>query len=136
MSWSHFQHEADVGLCGTGASKARAFEAIAMALMAAVTDPESVDCIDTVTIRCTAPSDEILLVDWLNAIIYEMSTRKMLFAEFHVDIDDGELTATAGGEPIDPSRHELAVEAKGATCTELAVDQADGEWQARCVVDV
>lgn len=136
MGWSHFYHAADVGLCGTGATKAHAFEAIATALVAAVTDPETVVSRETVMIRCSAPNDEFLLADWLNAVIYEMSTRRMLFAEFHVDIDDGELTATAVGEPIDASRHELAVEAKGATYTELAIDRVGGEWRARCVVDV
>lgn len=136
MAWSHFQHEADIGLIGTGADKARAFEAIAVALTAAVTDPASVSCEQSVTICCSAPNDELLLADWLNAVIYEMATRRMLFAEYHVDITGGELTATACGEPVDAARHEPAVEVKGATYTALAVEHADGQWRAQCVVDV
>jgi len=136
MAWSHFQHEADIGLRGTGADKARAFEAIAVALTAAITDPASVSCTQSVAIRCTAPNDELLLADWLNAVIYEMATRRMLFGEYHVDINGGELTATACGEPVDAARHEPAVEVKGATYTALAVAQADGQWCAQCVVDV
>jgi SHS2 domain-containing protein len=54
-----------------------------------------------------------------------------------VGIDDGALRAEAWGEPIDPARHEIAVEAKGATFTALEVAQrADGSWVAQCVVDV
>jgi SHS2 domain-containing protein len=53
-----------------------------------------------------------------------------------VDINGGELTATACGEPVDAARHEPAVEVKGATYTALAVAQADGQWCAQCVVDV
>ena len=136
MAWSHFQHEADIGLCGTGADKASAFEAIAMALTAAITDPETVAVVKSVPIRCAAPSDDILLVDWLNALVYEMATRRMLFGEFHVDISDGQLTATAGGEPVDAAKHEPAVEVKGATWTALSVSEHAGEWRARCVVDV
>lgn len=136
MAWSHFQHEADIGLIGTGPDKARAFEAIAMALTAAVTDPASIVCTQSVAICCFAPNDELLLADWLNAIVYEMATRRMLFADYRVDISDHELTATAYGEPIDAARHEPAVEVKGATYTALAVEQADGEWRAQCVVDV
>ena len=136
MAWSHFQHEADIGLIGTGPDKARAFEAIAIALTAAVTDPASIACTQSVAIRCSAPNDELLLVDWLNAIVYEMATRRMLFADYRVDISGNELTATARGEPVDAARHEPAVEVKGATYTALAVDQADGQWRVQCVVDV
>jgi SHS2 domain-containing protein len=41
------------------------------------------------------------------------------------------------GEPVDVERHRPAVEVKGATCTELAVERlADGSFRAQCVVDV
>ena len=59
MAWSHFQHEADIGLIGTGPDKAQAFEAIAMALTAAVTDPASIAYTQSVAIHCSAPNDEL-----------------------------------------------------------------------------
>jgi tRNA nucleotidyltransferase (CCA-adding enzyme) len=38
---------------------------------------------------------------------------------------------------MDPARHELGVEVKGATYTALSVAQdASGAWVAQCVVDV
>jgi SHS2 domain-containing protein len=90
-----------------------------------------------VSLACAAPDCETLFVDWLNALIFEMATRSMLFGLFRVAIDDGALRAEAWGEPIDPARHEIAVEAKGATFTALEVAQrADGSWVAQCVVDV
>lgn len=136
MSWSHFHHQADIGLRGTGADKAGAFEAIAVALTAAVTDPDKVSATQDVELRCSAPNDELLLADWLNTIIYEMATRRMLFREFEVDISDGELTANARGEAVDDLKHEPAVEVKGATYTALSVEQNDGTWRVQCVVDV
>ncbi|HEY7218399.1 MAG TPA: archease [Candidatus Binatia bacterium] len=43
----------------------------------------------------------------------------------------------AWGETMDPNKHELAIEVKGATCTEVAVKQdTNGNWIAQCVVDV
>ena len=39
--------------------------------------------------------DEVLLVDWLNALTYEMATRRMLFARFAVTIVDHTLVASA-----------------------------------------
>jgi SHS2 domain-containing protein len=61
----------------------------------------------------------------------------MLFNAFDVTIEDGRLTATAWGEPVDTTRHEPAVEVKGATYTSLVVErQGNGSWRAGCVVDV
>jgi tRNA nucleotidyltransferase (CCA-adding enzyme) len=88
-------------------------------------------------VSCTAADDELLLVEWLNALVYEMATRKMLFARFEVQIESHSLAATAWGEAIDLERHEPGVEVKGATCTSLKVSQeASGRWSAQCVVDV
>lgn len=135
--WELLPHGADVGVCGWGRSKAEAFEQAALALTAVVTDPAKVAARDLIEIACTAPDDELLLVEWLNALICEMATRKMLFARFEVRIDGDRLTGKAWGEPIDIARHELGVEVKGATCTDLKVAQDQpGEWRAQCVVDV
>ena len=80
---------------------------------------------------------ELLLVEWLNAIIYEMAVRKMLFGWFAVRIDDGRLEGTLWGEPVDVERHAPASEPKGATYTALRVAKnSDGIWSAACIVDV
>ena len=61
----------------------------------------------------------------------------MLFSRFQVQLRDGQLTGTAWGEPIDLARHAPAVEVKGATLTELRVEQRGPDfWVAQCVVDV
>jgi len=135
--WELLPHGADTCVCGIGSSKAQAFEQAGVALTAVVTVPETVAAKNSVEISCTAPDDELLLVEWLNALIYEMATRKMLFSRFEVRINANQLVATAWGETIDLKRHETAVEVKGATCTELMVGRdAFGEWRAQCVVDV
>jgi SHS2 domain-containing protein len=135
-SWAHFSHSADIGLVGVGPTKAEAFRQAAIALTAVVTDPEHVRAVTSVDITCRAPSDELLLVDWLNAVIYEMSVRSMLFGDFTVTIDDSGLHGRAWGEPVNPARHEPAVEIKGATMTALQVTPVHGGWCAQCVVDV
>ncbi|MDP1948965.1 MAG: archease [Nitrospirota bacterium] len=136
-SWEHFPHQADIGVRGIGATKETAFEGAAEALTAVITDPDSVAPTQPVPIVCEAPDDELLLVDWLNALVYEMATRRMLFSRFHVRFNDHSLHATAWGEPIEVARHQPAVEVKGATYTELSVKQDEGgRWIAQCVVDV
>jgi tRNA nucleotidyltransferase (CCA-adding enzyme) len=135
--WEHFHHQADIGVRGCGSTLSIAFEQTAMALTAVITDPGSVSSTSiAVPIHCEAPDRELLLADWLNALIYEMATRKLLFSRFSVKILGNELNATAWGEPIDISRHQPTVEIKGATYTELYVDNIEGIWIAQCVVDV
>ena len=90
-----------------------------------------------VLVKFSGPDVELLLAEWLNALVYEMSTRRMLFSRFQPRISDGRLRATAWGEPVERERHQPAVEVKGATYTELHVGRdAAGEWIAQCVIDV
>lgn len=126
-----------MGVRGVGATLAGAFEQAAIAMMAVICEPEKVAGKIAVTIKCEAPDAEMLLVDWLNALIYEMATRTMLFSRFEVEIEAGRLQAIAWGEELEPIRHQPAVEIKGATYTALKVgQQEDGRWFAQCVVDV
>lgn len=134
--WEHYEHGADIGVRGLGPSKAAAFEQAALALTAVITDPQSVAAQETVQIRCEAPDDELLLADWLNALVYEMAVRHLLFGQFHVALDGGRLQAQARGEPASVARHHPAVEVKGATYTTLCVAPVPGGWLAQTVVDV
>ncbi len=137
MRWSHFRHGADIGVCGEGASLGEAFAAAALALTAIVTDPAAVRAKTAIDVACEAPTPELLLVDFLNVLIFEMATRNMLFARYAVECDGHRLHGRAWGEPVDPLRHAPAVEPKGATYTALAVARtASGGWRAACVVDV
>lgn len=135
--WEHFSHEADIGLRGMGRTLAEAFEQAALALTAVIVDPAGVATREQLEIRCEAPDDELLLVEWLNALIYEMATRRMLFGRFEVEIDAHRLHARAWGEPVEVARHQPTVEVKGATYTALRVAaEAQGVWLAQCVADV
>jgi tRNA nucleotidyltransferase (CCA-adding enzyme) len=135
--WEHFHHEADIGVRGTGQTREQAFEEAAVALTAVITEPASVSCRESVSVDCEAPDMELLFVDWLNALVFEMATRKLLFGRFRVELNGTRLHATACGEPVDVVRHQPAAEVKGATYTELQVcEDEPGRWRAQCVVDV
>jgi SHS2 domain-containing protein len=136
QGWRLFPHSADIGVEGWGPTLEAAFEQAAFALTAAVTS-ERIDPQLVVEVSCEAPDQESLFVEWLDAIIYEMAVRKMLFDRFRVTLSGNELHGWLWGEAIDPARHEPACEPKGATYTELKVHHDDrGTWSARCVVDV
>lgn len=134
--WENFPHDADVGVRGFGKTPAEAFEQAALALAAVVTMAEVAPKVQ-VEVSCEAPDIELLFVEWLNAIIYEMAVRNMLFSRFSVRIDGTRLDGTLWGEPVDVARHQPACEPKGATYTALKVAaDKDGTWSAACIVDV
>jgi SHS2 domain-containing protein len=121
--WEHFEHEADMGVVGVGPTRGEAFAQAALAMTAIVTDLDRIEPRTRVSIECEEPDDELLFVDWLNAVIYEMSSKRLLFCRF--------------AETIDRERHQPVVEIKGATYTALRVYQDEQElWHAQTVVDV
>jgi SHS2 domain-containing protein len=131
-----FEHDADIGVRGRGATLAEAFANAGRALTAVVTDPAGVREASSVEIACAADDPESLLYDWLNAIVFEMATRWALFARYDVEIQGSRLRATVFGEPVDVARHQPAVEVKGATWTGLRVAREGHGWVAQAVVDV
>jgi SHS2 domain-containing protein len=134
--WEHFEHGADIGVRGYGASEAEAFEQAALALTAVITDLAAVRPLERVDVSCEAPDDELLFAEWLNALVYEMATRRMLFARYAVKLEGTRLAGEAWGEAVDAERHHPAVEVKGATYTMLRVAREGANWVAQTVVDV
>lgn len=134
--WEHFHHESDIGVRGIGATKEKAFEQAALALTAVITE-EEIKPEKRVEISLEESDLEFLFTDWLNALIFEIATRSMLFSKFEVVIESSSLRAQAWGEPVNVEKHQPAVEVKGATFTELSVREIPGGgWMAQCVVDV
>ncbi len=131
-----FAHDADIGVRGRGETLGEAFASAGRALTAVVTDPGSVREVLSVEIACEATDPELLLFDWLNALVFEMATRHVLFGRYEVRVEGPLLRARAFGEPVEVARHHPAVEVKGATWTGLRVAREGGAWVAECVVDV
>jgi tRNA nucleotidyltransferase (CCA-adding enzyme) len=131
-----FREDPVLNIQGVGPTLGAAFAEAALAMMAAVTDPAAVKHEETVEIECAAPSAELLLVNWLNAVAFEMAARSMVFGAFNVDTDGFQLRATAIGERVSKERHAPNVEIKGATLRELAVaEDRPGEWRVQCTVE-
>jgi SHS2 domain-containing protein len=86
-----------------------------------------------VVIDAVDPQDR--LVQWLNEIIYAAVVDGFLFAAAdRLTLAGGQLEAELVGEAGALQR--VAGELKSATYHDLALDQRDGRWQARVVIDV
>lgn len=135
--WEHFEHQADIGVRGYGATPAEAFEQAGLAMVAIMVPLERVAPAIRVKVECEAPDYELLFTDWLNSIVREMSMRRLVFSRFCVRVEKNRLNAELWGEPLDSARHEPSVEVKAATYYALKVCRdTQGGWVAQCVVDV
>jgi SHS2 domain-containing protein len=136
VNYETFEHEADIGIRGFGGTIAEAFENAAIALFSVIVNIHSVEAKEKRTVTVSAPDRELLLVEWLNALLSLSDIEHMVFAKFNVMMEETTLTGTAWGEKLDQERHEPNVEIKGATYHLLKVREADGRFVAQCVVDV
>lgn len=136
VNYETFEHEADIGIRGWGKSIEEAFETTALALYSVIVNIEKVQPKEKKSISVSAPDQELLLVEWLNALLSLSDIERLVFSKFEVKISGMRLTGTAWGETLDRTRHEPGVEVKGATYHMLSVNQKDGIYTAQCVVDV
>lgn len=135
--WEHFDHGADIGIRGIAPTLEQAFEQAAIAMTAVITDLDRISASTSINLQCKAADTELLLMSWINELIYQMAVHRLLFNRYQVSIQDGLLNAMAYGEVVDQKKHQPAVEIKGATFTELQVrHRDDGAWLAQCIVDV
>jgi SHS2 domain-containing protein len=135
--FEYFEHLADMGIIGWGASLAQAFEEAAKAMFNLMVEIDQVEPKQRISIRCQGGDREELFVEWLNALLTEADINGMVFSRFSVESLTGEeLSGWVKGEGLDPERHHAKTEVKAATYSGLAVGEKGGEFYARCVVDL
>ena len=136
IQYETFEHEADIGVRGFGSTMEEAFENAAVALYSVMVNITRISPAETRTVSVNAPDHELLLVEWLNALLSISDVERMVFRKFEVKMNGVELSGTAWGEKLDHDRHEPKVEVKGATYHMLSVTKQNERYVAQCVVDV
>jgi SHS2 domain-containing protein len=131
----YFEHGADIGVVGRGASIEEAFASAAVAMFAIMIEPGAVQPLETIEVDFIEDDVEFALVRWLNALLAQARERRVALCRFELRRDGNRWHGLAHGEPWRDS-HPRGTEVKGATLTALSVRQEERGWQARCVVDV
>jgi SHS2 domain-containing protein len=120
-------HTADVGIIAYGADMKRAFANVARALFSLITDLGGVKEVLHRDTELTAADEENLLVEWLNELIYQFDTERIVFKRFEIiELDSTRLKARGYGEKINKARHKLKMGVKAATYHMLKVERGDG----------
>ena len=135
-----FEHKADIGIRGLGKTIEEAFCNTAKAMFSIMVDLNKVEPKVEVKISTNAASIEELLVYWLNELLSEALAKNIIFCDFKASIRETAngfvIESVARGEKIEPEKHELKTEVKGATFSELKVERKNSKWLVQCVVDV
>jgi len=133
--YDYFEHGADIGVIGRGASVEEALAQAAVAMFAIMAELQSVQPTIEVEVDFDEDDVEFALVRWLNALLAQARERGIVLCRFELHRDGDHWHGLARGEPWRES-HARGTEVKGATLTALSVRQDENGWQARCVVDV
>jgi len=136
VHYETFDHEADIGIRGCGGTIAEAFENAAVALYSVMVNVHRVRPKERRIVKASAPDRELLLVEWLNALLSQSDLEHMVFSKFEVKINGTSLIGTAWGEMLDRERHQAHVEVKGATYHMWSVQERENGYVAQCGVDV
>ena len=131
----YFEHGADIGVIGRGASVEEALVQAAASMFAIMVEPGAVQPLVEVEVDFDEDDIEFALVRWLNALLAQARERGIVLCRFELQRDGDHWHGRARGEPWRDS-HARGTEVKGATLTALSVRQDENGWQARCVVDV
>ncbi|OGF57654.1 MAG: hypothetical protein A2Z21_02785, partial [Candidatus Fraserbacteria bacterium RBG_16_55_9] len=124
-----------------GETLEEAFAEGARALFNLMVDLTQISPHESIEISCRAENLETLFVEWLNALIVQKDALGMVFSRFEIThlrkAPEGYLLkARAGGEPLDPLRHDSRVDVKAATYAGLKCEKITEGYQVECVVDI
>jgi len=140
VTYSFFPHTGDIGVTVHARSLELLFADAASALTDTITDHSVVVASESVSVELSATAVDLLLVDWLNDLIYRFETAELLVARVDISVMEhaGEWTVrgSARGERLDPARHPIRTLVKAATYHALEVIRSGDEWRATFVLDV
>lgn len=136
------EHTADKGLAVEAESLPDLFETVAQGLFRLMIDPALYPPTEQVVLEVHAPDLEVLLVKWLNELLYHFEVHHRLFSRYEgikVREQDGRwhLAARAHYRPIEPQQLEWeGAPVKSVTYHGLHLEQDSEHWRLRVFVDV
>ncbi|MBF8251103.1 MAG: archease [Deltaproteobacteria bacterium] len=145
MKYEVFEHVSDIGLHIYGYSFKELLENAGLALFDQMADLSRVSSVDAFEVSAQGDTVEELFMAWMRELLYIFHGKGYLFfhgegyllKEFVVEeASKGKIKGIAKGEKIDPDRHLIHGEVKGATYHRLEVKESGGKWEATVILDV
>ena len=138
------EHTADVGVEIDAPTRETLFAEAAVALADTLTPIAGVGASIERELEVAAANDELLVVDFLNEILFLFETEGLLVAESTVRLEGGDgdrpssvkLRAVLRGERYDESKHPLRSLVKAVTYHGLRVWREDERWMCHVLFDL
>ena len=132
---------ADIAFEATGRDLPELFRDAADATTNVMIDNiEAIQPRETRRIELSNAMIDMLLFDFLQELIFLKDAERLLLRIREVQITkrDGNyfLQATAEGEMLDAERHHQRADVKAVTLHNFSVEQVDGGWKARVLLDI
>jgi SHS2 domain-containing protein len=131
------EHTADIGIVAYGADIKQVFANAALGLFNLMADLDNLKEGVKREIELSAEDVEVLLVEWLNELIYISEVEHVIFKRFEiVELSNTRLKATCFGEKIKAGQHRLKREIKAATYHMLKLNKENGRYQVQIIFDI
>jgi SHS2 domain-containing protein len=115
-------------------------EAAQATMKVMVEDLSAVRPLETVDVELDQSSQEMLLFDFLNELLFYKDARRLILLPTQLTIAQQSggysLKATLQGEQIDVTRHQLNTDVKAVTMLRFSLTKVAGGWRATVVLDV
>ena len=132
-----FGTTADVGVRSRGRNLGEAFENQAAGMFSIMADMRGVRARMNFSVEAEGTDEARLLASFLEELLFLYDTRGVFLKEFRItSLGKGRLTATVGGEEIDPARHVLKTQVKAVTHHLLEVNKTPDGVVTKVVYDI
>jgi SHS2 domain-containing protein len=132
---------ADIAFEATGRDLPELFRDAADATTNVMIDNiEAIQPRETRQIELSNDKLDMLLFDLLQELIFLKDAERLLLRIREVQVDDRDkmylVKATAEGETLDAERHHQRADVKAVTLHNFTVEQTNGGWKARVLLDI
>jgi SHS2 domain-containing protein len=126
----------DVGIKVWGQDLEELFENAAIGMAELITDVSAVPESESREVHVVAESNEDLLVQWLNELVFLFDTYNYVGKSFSLSIINKKLKAVISGGTFDPSTNESRLLIKAATYHDLSLSKTNTHWEATIIFDI
>ncbi|KJR42490.1 hypothetical protein MCHI_001609 [Candidatus Magnetoovum chiemensis] len=137
MDVEYLDISGDIGIRVNGSNAEDIFTNAALALYAMFTNIESIEAAQLRQIKCQASSQERLLIEWLNEIIFQFDVYGFVGKNIQITkLDTSIIEAQVEGEEFNSEKHEKGLLVKAATFHNLKIEHTNTHWSAEVVFDI
>lgn len=130
-------HTADIGIVAYGCDIKELFANAALGLFSLMLDLDTIGETMERALELSAEDTDVLLVEWLNELIYTFDVEHLAFKRFEIDeLTSDTIRARCFGDKIDPQRQKIKREIKAATYHMLQIGKENNKYKVQIIFDI